>query len=178
MSDTSGPVIRPLRSEDREEVLDVVRRAFRSRGGSGDEEVDIVERTWAMGAAVEGLDLVAEIDGRIAGHALGARADLAGRVTVGVAPLSVHPDRHGQGLGSALMRQLLRTADGQGWPLVVILGSPAYYGRFGFEPAGAFGIVYPPVGADDEHFQIWRGAAFDPSWRGEVRYCWELDQAT
>lgn len=171
----SEPTIRPTRPGEREAVLEVVLRAFQSVGAEGTEEVDIVRRTWDMGAAVEGLDLVAEVDGRVVGHALGSKVDLAGRVTVGVAPLSVHPDHQGHGIGSALMRQLLRTADDQGWPLVVLLGSAVYYGRFGFEPAARYGIVYPPVGAGNEHFQIWRGRAFDPSWRGDVTYCWELD---
>src|SRR6185312_7635811 len=140
VSATVPVAIRPLRHEDRDAVLEVVRRAFRSTGAEGTEEVDIVKQTWQLGAAVEGLDLVAEVEGRLVGHALGATVDLAGRLTVGVAPLSVDPDLHGQGVGSALMGRLLRTADEQGWPLVVVLGSPAYYGRFGFEPAGTFGI--------------------------------------
>ena len=165
--------VRPIRPADRDTVLDIVLRAFRSDGHDGTEEVDIVRRTWELGAAVDGLELVAEVDGEVVGHALAARVDLSGRAAVGVAPLSVHPDHQGRGVGSALMRQLLRNADEQRWPVVVILGSPVYYGRFGFEPAGSFGIVYPPVGAGDEHFQIWRGSAFDPSWRGDVRYCWE-----
>jgi putative acetyltransferase len=171
------PDIRPIRAEDHDVVLEVVLRAFQSGGTEGSEEVDIVRRTWELEAAVEDLDLVAEVDGQVVGHALGARVDLAGRVAVGIAPLSVHPDHQGQGVGSALMSQLLRTADDQGWPLVVLLGSPRYYGRFGFEPAGHFGVVYPPVGAGDEHFQIWRGRTFDPSWRGDVKYCWELGAA-
>ena len=40
-----------------------------------------------------------------------------------------------EGIGSALMNALLSAADAQDVPLVVLLGSPQYYGRFGFRPA-------------------------------------------
>ena len=172
-------VVRPLRDSDRDVVLDVVLQAFRARGedGSlatdGSEENEIVKQVWALGASVDGLDLVAEVDGEVVGHALGSTVDLGGRVAVGVAPLSVRPDHQGRGIGSALMRTLLAEADSQGWPLVVLLGAPEYYSRFGFEPSRDFDIVYPPIGAGDIHFQVWRGSAYDPSWKGDVVYCWE-----
>jgi putative acetyltransferase len=93
---------------------------------------------------------------------------------VGVAPLSVWPDRHRQGIGTALMTELLGRAERAGTPLVVLLGSPAYYARFGFEPSGPSGISYPPVGRDDPHFQVRWLAGRDPTLRGAFRYCWEL----
>lgn len=167
--------VRPVRPGDAEEVLEVVLSAFRSIGAEGGEEVDIVRRTWELGASVPGLDLVAEVNGQVVGHALGATVDLAGRTAIGLAPLSVHADHQRRGVGSVLVHTLLGSAEEQGWPLVVLLGSPLYYGRFGFEPAGDYGIVYPPVGAGDEHFQVWRASSFDPSWQGPVTYCWELD---
>lgn len=43
------------------------------------------------------------------------------------------------------------------------LGSPAYYGRFGLEPAGALAIVYPPV--DGRASQVRRLTAYDGTWR-------------
>ena len=168
--------VRPISPVDRNAVLDVVLRAFQSTGAEGTEEVDIVKRTWELGAAVEGLDLVATVGDDVVGHALGARVGVSGRETVGVAPLSVHPDHQARGVGSGLMRSLLAAANEQGWPAVVVLGSPVYYGRFGFEPAGRYGLVYPPVG-DDEHFQVWRSGTFDASWTGDVTYCWEMDPA-
>ena len=57
-----------------------------------------------------------------------------------MAPLAVIPHRQSEGIGSGLMNELLRQAEGIGEPLLVLLGLPAYYGRFGFEAAGPLGI--------------------------------------
>ena len=114
------------------------------------------------GAAADGLELVA-IDGdEVIGHVLGAHGDLDGRDVVGIAPLAVTPPRHGQGIGNALMTEVLRRADDSGLPLVVLLGNPGYYGRFGFEPSGPLGITYRPVGPDNPHFMVRKLAAYDP----------------
>jgi putative acetyltransferase len=59
----------------------------------------------------------------------------------------------------------------------VVLGDPAYYGRFGFEPAGPLGIEYPPVGAASPAFQVRRFAPYDASYRGAFTYCWESSPA-
>ena len=96
---------------------------------------------------------------------------------LGIAPLSVLPHRQRQGIGTALLTELLRRTDEEDWPLVVLLGDPRYYGRFGFEPAGPFGIVYPPVGADSPYFQVRWLTRVDPSLHGQFRYCWEDRQA-
>ena len=71
------------------------------------------------------------------------------------------------------MVALLRAAEAQQWPLLVLLGDPAYYGRFGFEPASALGLSYPPVGADNPHFQARRLPGYSARLQGEFSYCWE-----
>ncbi len=165
--------VRSARPADRPPILTLVRRAFTSEGHDGQEEVDIVEGTWRSGATVEGLELVAVVGGRVIGHTLAARVDLGGHDCVAMAPLCVSPEHHNEGVGSALVEELIRRADEQGWPLVLVLGDPGYYRRFGFEPSGPYGIVYPPVGEDDPHFQVRRLGAFDSTLRGPFRYCWE-----
>jgi putative acetyltransferase len=170
--------VRAAQPADRAGILSVVRQAFTGDGRDGQEEVDIVESTWKLAAAPEGLELVADHDGEVIGHALGARGDLAFRTQpsctlVAVAPLGVAPAWQGRGIGQAVMRELLARAEAQGWPAVVLLGAPAYYGRFGFEASGPLGISYPPVGPDNPHFQVRRLSGFDSSLRGEFTYCWE-----
>jgi putative acetyltransferase len=166
-------VVRPAVPDDREAILAVVRDAFSNGGRDGSEEIDIVQDTWSLDAVPHGLELVAVEDGDVLGHVLGARGDLDGREVVGIAPLAVTPERHGEGLGTALMTELLRRAQDAGLPLVVLLGHPEYYGRFGFEPSGPLGISYRPVGAGNPNFQVYRLAAYDASYRGEFTYCWE-----
>ena len=168
------PIVRTAEPADRDATLAVVREAFSEGGRDGQEEVDIVTATWSLGRSPSGCELVAVGDGSLVGHVLAAFGVLADRPVLGVAPVSVAPARQGQGVGSALMTELLLRADEACRPLVVLLGEPAYYGRFGFEPAGPLGIEYPPVGAGHPAFQVRRLAAYDPSWRGAFTYCWEL----
>jgi putative acetyltransferase len=72
------------------------------------------------------------------------------------------------------MTEVLRQAEEIGDPLLLLLGVPEYYGRFGFETAGPLGIEYPPVGSANPHFLIRKLATYSPDYRGEFTYCWEL----
>jgi putative acetyltransferase len=170
-------IVRAATSADRDAILAVVRDAFSKDGGDGREEVDIVTATWSLGRLPAGIELVATRDDALVGHVLAAFGALGDRPVLGVAPLSVAPTRQGQGIGSALMTEVLSRAEEARCPLVVVLGDPAYYGRFGFEPAGPLGIEYRPVGADNPAFQVRRLASYDPSCRGAFTYCWESSPA-
>jgi len=165
--------IRVAESDDRDAILKVVREAFSRQGRNGQEEVDIVVSTWRLKAALGGLELVAVEENSVVGYVLGARGDLGGREVVAVAPLAVSTSHQRRGAGSALMRELLDRAEASGHPLVALLGNPAYYRRFGFEPSGPLGIAYLPVGEGDPHFQVRRLTAYNPSYRGSFSYCWE-----
>ena len=166
----------PIRSatrRDRPAILALVQAAFSNANRHASDEVAIVNATWARGAGIDGLELVAVDAREIVGHALGAIGDLEGRPVPAVAPVCVTPARQRQGIGSALLVELLRRAEYQKWPLVLLLGDPGYYQRFGFEPSGPFGISYRPAGQDNPHFQVRRLAGFDSSFRGDFTYCWE-----
>jgi putative acetyltransferase len=143
--------IRQTRLADRDAIVGVVREAFSDPSRDGQEEVDTALNSWLLNAAVSGLDLVAIDDGQIIGHVLGAYGSLNEHRVVGVAPLAVVPHHQSEGIGSGLMSELLRQAEGIGEPLLVLLGLPAYYGRFGFEAAGPLGIDCPSVGIGNSH---------------------------
>jgi putative acetyltransferase len=167
--------VRATTLDDRDAVLDVVRGAFAPSARGDDEEAQIVAQTWELDAVPDGLDLVADDGGAIVGHVMAARGRLAGKDALGIAPLCVSPAHQRQGIGSALMNEIIDRAELAGWPFLVLLGDPAYYGRFGFEAATTLHIVYEPVGPDSVHFQIKRLQGFDANdWRGTFTYCWEL----
>lgn len=168
-----SPTVRSALRTDRQAVLALVEAAFTNEGHDGGEEAQIVLDTWRIDAAVEDLELVAVGDDEVVGYVLGARGASAPVGIVGVAPLCVAPCRQGRGIGTSLMMELLRRAEHLSVPALVVLGDPEYYGRFGFEPAGALGVIYEPVGAHDAHFQIKRLPSWDDSIRGPFRYCWE-----
>jgi putative acetyltransferase len=158
---------------DRVAVLGVVREAFATGGRDGQEEVDIVESVWSLGAAGRDLELVATIDETVVGYVLGSWGHLGHRRVIGVAPLGVTPAFQRIGVGSALMGALTARADAGGLPLLVLLGNPGYYQRFGFVAAGPLGIVYPPVGPASPHFQVRRRDLSTPAPEGEYTYAWE-----
>jgi putative acetyltransferase len=70
-----------------------------------------------------------------------------------LAPLAVLPPHQGRGIGAALMREALAIADKREEPMTIVLGLPAFYGRFGFVPAEDVGINGPYEDAGDA-FQV------------------------
>ncbi len=83
------------------------------------------------------------------------------------------PSHQHQGIGAALVQSLVDAATSRAWPLLVLLGDPDYYARFGFEPAGTLGLDYAPAGAGSPHFQARRLQDYDARLRGTFTYCWE-----
>jgi putative acetyltransferase len=62
-------------------------------------------------------------------------------------------------------------AAARGEPFVVLEGSPAFYGRLGFEPAAAYGLELPlPSWAPPEAAQVLRLRADAEIPRGRVVY--------
>ncbi len=93
---------------------------------------------------------------------------LEGEEVLLLGPLAVDPDHQGEGIGRALINEGLNRARMRGYGLVLLVGDPAYYGRFGFEPAAAHGITMP--GEDPARLQLRRIALAHPlRLRGELR---------
>jgi predicted N-acetyltransferase YhbS len=119
--------IRPERPQDRDRSLEIEQLAFGS-----DEEVAIVE---GVRDDVGSFALVAELDGELVGHVQLTRAWIGENAVLALGPIGVLPDRQGLGIGSALMWAALEAAKANGEAAVILLGSQAFYPRFGFEPA-------------------------------------------
>lgn len=68
-------------------------------------------------------------------------------------PIGVLVAHQGRGVGSALVRETLRLSESLGEALIALLGSNAYYSRFGFEPSIRHGIE-PPDSGWGHHFQV------------------------
>ncbi|CAM3383616.1 GNAT family N-acetyltransferase [Isoptericola cucumis] len=111
----------------------------------------------------------------VVGHVVASRGLLAGRPALGLGPLSVHPSHQRLGTGSALMHALLGAADAMGEPVVVLLGDPAYYSRFGFVPAGTLGIDAPDPAWGD-YFQARALSAWDDGLTGRFAYAAPFDR--
>lgn len=135
-----GVVVRGESMGDRLAVRAINEAAF-----GGADEADLVERLHDDGDALFGF--VAEVGGRVVGHALFSRLpiEMDGGVipAAALAPLAVLPEWQGRGIGSALVRQGLCRCRERRIPAVVVLGDPAYYGRFGFRAETAAGLQTP-----------------------------------
>lgn len=104
-------------------------------------EADLAEALRAAGDVV--LELVVERDGSIFGHVLFSRLAIVSGTgsfpAVALAPLAVSPDVQKTGVGSLLVTEAHRRLAPRE-KLSVVLGEPAYYGRFGYAHASAAGF--------------------------------------
>src|SRR5688572_22802240 len=77
-------------------------------------EADLVDQLRVDDGWIPELSMVAVEDGAVIGHVVCTRARLDGAAVLGLGPLSVHPDHHRRGVGSALMHAVLGAADALG----------------------------------------------------------------
>ena len=91
------------------------------------------------------VSVVAEAESRVVGHVAFSPVTVAsGAIGVGLGPVGVLPTQQRLGIGGRMIEAGLERCREAGFTWAVVLGDPAYYGRFGFRPASAFGL-------DDEY---------------------------
>jgi len=157
--------IRPEHPGDLEAIREVNRLAF-----GQEDEGRLVDALRAGGYAR--LSLVAEEGGRVIGHVLFSDLPIrTERGTVGalaLAPLAVVPARQKQGVGTLLVREGLRACAEAGHRIVVVVGHPDYYPRFGFSPELTARLKAPFSGPAFMALELVPGALEGVV--GEVRY--------
>lgn len=156
-------MIRSERPGDAEAIAAVTRAAF-----GRELEARIVAAIRASDRFVPELSLVADDHGIVVGHVILSYVDLGGRRILALGPISVAPERQRRGTGSALMREAIGRADERGEPVIVLLGHPWYYPRFGFRRASELGLEAPGEDIPDEAWMALPLSAYDPSLRGRV----------
>jgi putative acetyltransferase len=102
-------------------------------------EADLVDRLRQDGAVIS---LVAFRDGAVLGHVMFSRMQ-APAGTLGLGPVAVLRAHRRLGIAATLVNEGLALARACGWSAVFVLGDPAYYRRFGFDPVLAEGFATP-----------------------------------
>ena len=137
--------IRALRKAELDAADEVIRAAFGRTA-----EVVLAQQLREDGDVL--LELGAFDDRAMIGHVLFSRLAVASTSRCGptlvaaLAPVSVRPARQQEGIGATLVRQGLEACGQVGIGAVLVLGDPAYYGRFGFSAELASPVEAPFAG--------------------------------
>jgi putative acetyltransferase len=160
-----------IRSEtlaDEAAIADILRCAF----GQNDEAL-LVQALRTSTEYIPALSLIAEQDSAVRGHVLLTQVHIeqdTSDCALGLGPLAVLPGYQRSGIGTELMNASLDRAKALGYGLVVVLGHPSYYSRFGFTLARAAGLscLWDPLGDAFQVRELVPGAL--AGLHGEVRY--------
>jgi putative acetyltransferase len=141
--------IRDEQAADIDTITRLTEAAFQSKGYSSHTEQFIITALRRCDQLT--VSLVAVAGDTIVGHVAISPVTISSGATgwYGLGPIAVWPDRQGQGIGSKLMKAALAALQRHGGRGCVVLGNPAYYGRFGFK-------AYPGLelpGVPPEYFQ-------------------------
>ena len=157
--------VRKERPLDREQIWKVNAAAF-----ARSDDADLVNRLRADGDVL--LSLVAEADGVLVGHILFSRMTIETNHqrldAAALAPMAVLPEHQSRGLGSQLVRHGLDQLRDRGERIVIVVGHPRYYPRFGFSSEKARGLRSPFHPEAFMALDLSRGAL--DGVRGVVRY--------
>ncbi|MCC7439620.1 MAG: N-acetyltransferase [Armatimonadetes bacterium] len=166
--------IRLERAEDYSAVAAILSAAF---GGTAESQLVTALRSHS---AVKSL--VAVIGKAVVGHI--AFSPVTAPVTLGyvpaeisaygLAPLAVSPEYQSLGIGTELVHAGLKLMEQAGANLIVVLGAPAYYSRFGFRPAALFNLTCKWEDHQDS-FQVWSRLPDAAIPQGMVAYLPEFD---
>lgn len=155
--------LRPEDPADEAPVARVLAAAFARPEVTTPPEVGLVEDLRRSDAWIPELAMVAEYGGEVVGYALltrvQVRTDGGTWPALALGPVAVAPHRQRIGHGAAVVQAALDAATELGERLVVVLGDPAYYRRFGFGPADRLGLTSPWSGLGEP----WQALVLPPS---------------
>lgn len=155
-------------------VRRVIAAAFARSNVPVPAEVGLVEALRHSSAWLPELSMLAEVDGEVVAYALltRVRVDPGDVPALALGPVAALPGSQGRGYGTAAVQAALDAAAELGERLVVVLGNPAYYRRFGFRPAAEMKLTSPWSGLGEP----WQAMVLPavgqaaPAPSGEVRF--------
>ena len=131
-----------VRKEDLDDIkaIDVVHMsAF-----EGDDEVGLLDSLRKSSSFMSELSLVAEFRSRVVCHILLSKVRLQlgakGKDILALAPMAVVPSQSHRGIGSELVTSAVEMAKAHNFDVIVVVGHPEFYQKFGFKPASNWNL--------------------------------------
>jgi len=162
--------IRETRASDQSAIEALYPVAF-----PDEDLLPVVRALLTTGSRVRSLSGV--IGAELVGHIVFTICDIDTRkdIAAPLGPLAVSPDHQQRGIGGSLIHEGLRLLREIGVRQVHVLGDPAYYGRFGFQPDNS---VEPPYELPEAWLSAWQSLSLHAnesvlSGRLGVPVCWQ-----
>lgn len=164
-------IIRTETEKDFKEVYKLNYEAF----GNREDEAKLVERIRRSEEFIPELSIVAEIENEIVGHLLLSKAVIENdeqlSTVIVLAPVAVKSDRQKQGIGSRMIEEGISRCRVLGFNIILLIGHPSYYPRFGFQPARKYGLELKQFKVPDEVFMVFEVKAEAlQKIKGELKY--------
>jgi putative acetyltransferase len=147
--------IRPEKPDDIARIDELARLAFQ-----GEEEATLIAAIRASDFFIPALSLVALDDtDQTVGHILFSPVTIESSEesksaeALALAPMAVLPEYQNKGIGTLLVQHGLAACKKLGYSIVIVVGHPEYYPRFGFRPARDCGLE-APFEVPDEAFMV------------------------
>jgi putative acetyltransferase len=144
--------IRPEQEKDFKDIRKITHDAF-----ANEEEPDLIEAIRESEFYIPELSLVAEMGGKVKGYIMFSRIsvvrDNGDMEVLSLAPMAVSPDMQNRGIGSGLVKKGIEKCRMLGHRIIIVIGHPEFYPRFGFVLARGSGFEVP-FDVPDEAFMV------------------------
>lgn len=163
-----------IRIETTDDFIEVYKLNYLAFGNREDES-KLIDRIRNSEEFVPELSIVAEYDNEIVGHLLLSKAIVEDEEktyeVIVLAPIAVNPNCQKQGIGSELIKEGLKRCKARGYNIVLLIGHPGYYPKFGFQPARRYGLELKQFDVPDEVFMVCELKAGElQNIKGELKY--------
>ena len=144
--------IRPAAPKDYEAIFNVLTSAFEQ-----DDEARRLNALRDDNAITR--ELVAVFNDNVIGYCAFSRVSASpalpeNPLLLGMAPVAVSPEFQNRGIGRRLINNGLQHAKNDNAAMVVVVGAPEYYSRFGFEPGRLHHFTWAAMDAGDAFLVI------------------------
>lgn len=149
--------IKTIEEKDYKSVENLITDAFTHSKDGYNDEAELVAKIRNTKEYVPELEVVAEAEG-ILGYALLSEvylnSDQHQYTGLVLARVAVNPDAQKSGVEKLLINELEKRAINLDYGFISILGWPAYYTKFGYQPADKYNIHSRIEGSEEEVLMI------------------------